>query len=262
MKGGFKLTVPLFIKEFSEDTESLKIFPLGDFHFEEPSTRHEIISAWLETVERENGYIIFLGDLFDIALFEDISAQQEVGLPLTSAVKTMAKFLDRYKDRIVAVVEGNHDQRIRKRVGLDLLGVLCEERGIPYARGQAGIIIRLGKGRNQKAVSYSFAITHGFGGGRTKGAKAQMRFWIASVWEQIDAVLVGHIHEPAIDMWTRLEVDPRNEVIRTREILLISVPGALGYAEYAQKKSYPPPSYRLPALTLSGREKHIEVSLI
>jgi len=84
-------------------------------------------------------------------------------------------WLKPYKEKLIGAVDGNHENRIWKEAGIHLMRDIAKELGIPYR--PAGLLHKISFGdgnRNTKGKPFVFWFyqTHGYGGARTKSAKA------------------------------------------------------------------------------------------
>ena len=251
--------VPYFFPQLPEGLEYINLIIFGDWHIEANTADWILVAFITQLLEHPNNYLVNPGDTFEIAFDDDVGTLTEQKLSTTEAYELVKRLMKPVAHKILLMLEGNHPRRTRKRTGIDITGILCEELGINYARGKAAMTLHVGKKKNGKPAAYTFGANHGRGGGRTDGAKAQARFWEAATWENVDAVLIGHIHTPGYESRTRVKPDPRNKTIRAQEYIQISAPSALKFAEYAQTGSYAPPSFRIPVLRLDGKEKRISL---
>lgn len=253
--------VPYFYKQIDGDFDEIKVYVFGDWHVEENTVSWHLLEYIVEKLKEPNVFLINPGDTFEIPLGDDIGTLQEQEITTSEAFIKIYKLLLPVAHKIWLFTEGNHPKRARKRATIDITGILCTLLGIPYARGQAALTVRFGKNKmNGKPIAYTFGVTYGWSGGRTMGSKAQARFWEGVIWENVDAAMIGHIHTPGWDPMTRLRPDPQNKKIHTKEVPIVSAPSAMQYAEYAQKKGYPPPSFRIPIFTLKGDRKSLDLA--
>jgi len=158
---------------FAFEGDELKIIPLGDIHIGSPQSRIKEVVKIIETAD-ENVRFIFAGDVIDNALRDSISDVYEQTQNPHEALKAFTQLLDLAKGKVLGVISGNHELRTKRRVGVDILELLCEERNIPYAEDILILDIAV-KGTasygSRKRLDYLIAIGHGYTGARTPGGK-------------------------------------------------------------------------------------------
>jgi len=252
-------SIQVFTKSFER---GIFFMPLGDIHFDAfcDTTRLE---KDIQEIKENGYYTALIGDLFDVGFFNHVRDLEERERTLNDAMRSLKSLLTPIKDRILCVVEGNHDRRISKATGFDILEELTDDLGIPYARGQAILDLRVGQRgytRRDGKYSYVIALSHGYGGGRTHGAKAnKITHWI-DTWEGIDLFVLGHVHTPMSIPTARYIFDHRTGKVNVREIRSIILTAYQERALYSVQGLYPP-SARLNYLVhLRGDKKQITIT--
>ncbi len=251
--------IKVFTREFPSN---ITLLPLGDLHIDQNCD-----VEWLEHQVKEirsNGYYTLLvGDLFDVGFFNQVRVMQEKEQTLNDGMRILKGLLNPIKDRILVMVEGNHDRRIAKATGFDILEEFSDDLGIPYSRGQAVLNLRVGQRQsNPRAGKYSYAlnVTHGWGGGRTRGAKAnKISQWLEG-WEGIDLFIMGHVHAPMSLPSARYAFDSRTRTIRRIHIRSIILSAFQKGTLYAAQAGYPPSSRVDYLIKLSSTQKKIEIT--
>jgi len=252
--------IPYFFPKIPPELDYINLFIFGDWHVEANTSDWILLSYIVELLKEPHNYLINPGDTFEIPFDDDVGTLMEQRVTTSQAYRVTKHILAPVADKILLMIEGNHPRRARKRAGIDITGILCEDLGINYSRGKAATTIHIGKkSKNGKPAAYTFGVNHGRGGGRTDGAKAQARFWESVTWENVDAVLIGHIHTPGYESRARVKPDPQNKSVKAKEYIQISAPSAMKFAEYAQTGGYSPPTFRIPILKLNGKEKKIDI---
>ena len=166
-------------------------------------------------------------------------------------------FVDAYKpikDKLIAAVDGNHPDKLRRMYGIDpyyemMLGLRPQK--TKYKRlygshslgydGFVVLILRLTKSQLHRVVIY---IHHGYTASRTRGAMVNS---LNNMFNSMvaDVIVVGHAHNLADVRMQRIEVTQGYE-IKHHHKLGISVPSLLKtysdgeYESYAGRRGYPP----------------------
>jgi len=246
--------------------KSIKIIALGDIHLGSPQSKVLEVAKLIEKSD-DKTYFIFVGDVIDNAIIDSVSNVYEQTQSPQKALSGFAELLKLTKGRTLAVVSGNHEERTRRRVGVDLLEVVCSDLSVPYENDIFALDVSVGNGKSGRGSagrsSYSIVIGHGYTAARTTGGKITANGRIIDVISNADIYITGHTHQPSIVKTSRFEIDSRNKKLMRREMYLITIPAWLGYEKYAARKFMHPGALGVIEIELSGanRYKHIEVRI-
>ena len=236
--------------------------PLGDIHFD-AHCNVKRLEKDIQTIKENGFYTVLIGDLFDVGFFNQIRSLEEKEQTLNDAMRSLKALLNPIRDRILCVVEGNHDRRISKATGFDVLEELADDLNISYVRGQAILDLRVGQRSNNSRAgkfAYPIALSHGYGGGRTMGAKAnKITHWI-DTWEGIDLFVLGHVHSPMSIPKAKYNFDRRTGSIGMTQIRAIILSAYQERALYSVQGLYPPSSKLNYLVHLHGNEKKITIT--
>lgn len=163
------------------------------------------------------------------------------------------------KDKILAVVGGNHENRIYKSDGIDITQLMCNELGIGdrYASTTAMLFIRMGTAaRDQRRkLRYTLYMTHGSGGGRKEGGKINRLADLAGIVDA-DIYVMAHVHQPASFRNTFFRSDTINSQVHQVEHLFVNTAAWLSYGGYGDKAGFKPASTINPVIYLDGTKKY------
>ena len=106
-------------------TSKIVIFPIGDLHIGSPHCDLKLLNKHLDIIkETPNARIILMGDLCETALKDSVGAgvyeQQENAQQQIMKAKNI---LYPFRNIIDGIVTGNHEERIYKNTGLDLIWI-------------------------------------------------------------------------------------------------------------------------------------------
>ena len=175
----------------------------------------------------------------------------------------MVEMLTPIKDKILCAVSGNHEARTAKDTDQDIMGdIMCKlDLEDYYAEDIAFLKLEIGRRatRDIPITSYTMAVTHGSGRGIYTGATVNRNERFGYTIEGIDALIVGHTHKGTISKPKKIVVDSNNNVIRTKQLVVVSCTAWQQYGGYAARKMLLPSSEsdaEQPQTLLLGCNKH------
>lgn len=235
------------------EEDSIYIFPLGDFHISN-NEMQEMADKIMETVYNGNGYIILGGDLLEMGTKYSIAdGVYRQKLSPNEQLKAVDEIIGKYSPRILAILNGNHEDRVSKEVGIDILKVVAEKYSIPYFYGAANMIIE-----TNKRKTYLHVIHH------VKGVKtnSKMKGIIENSRDNFPAqiYIAFHGHEGLLDPnQIRVIFDEKKLETARERIYGLMNPSLLSYyGSYADKNGYRIPNNIFRKINISGKNYTIE----
>jgi len=255
------LDVKVVQRSFPEAKE-IHLLPLGDLHWDSRYSNHSLIERKIQEIKENNYLTLLIGDTFDKLFFNWLLKEQQ-GDDLNIALVTVANLFKPIRDNILLIMDGNHEKGMEKKTGFNMAEALANILEIPFVRGLGVLHLRVGRFKNSKKEnhmnSYVGLIAHGYGGGRTKGAKANKAAALGDIMENCDFSIMGHVHDPNLIPNSRLCYDPRAKTVYAREVRNVILSSFQKYSNYAQE-SFMRPSPQLEYLmTFDGIYKKIEI---
>lgn len=221
----------------------VKVWVLGDVHVGDRNCRLKDFEAWLHKIEQdEDSYLVIIGDMANVALpggksevFGDLMNPKAQMDYLTDALYNLAT-----GGRILAIVSGNHEDRITRATGLSPLSIVAARLGIEdvYRDDFAAIRIRMDGGGAKRA--WNLLAFHGASDAKTRT--------MAYAMDGFDALLTGHSHRPTIEMPAHLVLEQSGR-LRWKEVAKVVGCSWLDYAGYGAKTMYAP--------TTTARPQHL-----
>ena len=246
MKGDYSLKI--FKYSLKEDNPIVMV--IGDAHIGEEEANIPSLIKYLEKAD----YIILNGDIMNTATKQSVSFQY--GNSPQADLDKAVEVLKPYKDKILCVIEGNHEHRVAKEVGISLTQMMCLSLGIVdrYAGSNAYVFLNVGA----KQVSYKIFSTHGYGGGRAIGGKANNLERLASIVDA-DIYVMSHTHQPLSFQQDYIRPNMKKHTLQQITKHFINTGSFLEYGGYGETFGYKPATIMTPYLILSGTSKHVRV---
>ena len=191
---------------------------------------------------------------------------------LADSLNWIADKLEPIKHKILGMTMGNHEERIWKEVGIDITKDIAQRLNVPYRH--EGILLKISFGSNNKGVPdrpyvYWAYATHGYGGAKTKSAKA-VKVERTATWVHADFYIMSHDHvvNAAPDVYlmpdnrSHAQLNDKGEktgfivgrVISHRKMLVKSN-AYLKWGGYSEMDGYPPVDLEPPIIKLAGEGK-------
>ena len=236
MKNDFEMITHKF-------NDSIIIYPISDVHF---GALEHLNKEWVDfcnmVKSKPNTYLILGGDLINnsVRTCSFVNPFDEVVRPREQK-KRMVEYLEPIKDRILCAVSGNHEARSNKDDDIDITYDIMSKLDLEdlYRPNMAFMKISLG---NRKSInttpiqSYTFAVTHGAGGGIYTGATVNRNERFGNVVDGLDCLVVGHTHKGTISKPSKIVIDRKNDKVSMSHYTVISTVSWLNYGGYALRK--------------------------
>lgn len=243
--------------------EAIEVHPMADLHIGDSCSDYKLITERLEHIKNTpNAYCILDGDLMDTAIASSIGDTYGANLQPMEQLKQCVKIFEPIKDKILAVLPGNHENRVYKSDGLDITELMCTQLGIGdrYSPTTALLFIRFGKADRGRPQLYTAYVTHGSGGGRREGGKVNRLADLASIVDA-DIYIHAHTHLPLVFRESFFRVSGSNSSVALVDKLFVNTAAALNYGGYGDKQGYKPASKVSPVIYLNGRKREMWAKL-
>ena len=244
--------------------DEIEVLPMSDLHIGDMNCDYKVILDRIEYIKtHDNVYCILDGDLMDTAIAGSVGDTYNASLQPMEQIKRCVKLFDPIKDKILAVLPGNHEHRIQKVTGIDTTELMCAQLGIhtKYSPTTAVLFIRFGKEKHNRPICYTAYVTHGSGGGgRKEGGKINKLADLAMIVDT-DIYVTGHTHLPAIFKTAFYRVSEQNSSIGKNDKLFCNLGAALEYGGYGDTQGFKPSSLSTPTIYLNGRKKEMRAKL-
>lgn len=257
--------------DFPTDWPNANLYTLADLHIGDPHCVPSEVQRRIDEIKDDpHGLCILNGDLMNTALRNSVSdVYGEVMKPMQQ-IMFMVDLLKPIKDKIIAATSGNHEARVYRADGVDIMRIVCRELGIEDKYNPDGVMVflRFGtrgedqhrkEGRNPRQW-YSIYSCHGSGGGRKEGAKAIRLADMAAIVDA-DIYLHSHTHLPMVMKQSFYRADAINCAAKKVDKLFVNTGAALTYGGYGQAQEFKPASIQTPVIHLQAKHKRATATL-
>jgi len=240
----------------------VQILVISDLHYGNPYCSVKHFARTVDFIlNNDNCYCFLNGDLCESAIRTskgDIFSQ--VGSPQSQRDQVIEWLLP-IKDKILGMTTGNHEQRITNDTGIDISKDIAQTLNVPYR--SEGMLFKLSFGdynnstKGKPFVFWSY-ISHGYGGARTKSAKAIKAERLAT-WIHADWYAMSHDHVVNIAPNVYLMPDNRGTIgkdgfltgkVTAHREMLIKTNAFLKWGGYAEIGGFPPSDLATPVINL------------
>ena len=248
----------------------IEIVPLADLHFGDSHADVKHISELVKYIQdTDNCYCILDGDLMNTAI---VGSKSDSYSETMTPSEQLKRCVDIFKPlaeagKILAVLTGNHEERIARSVGVNLTELMCAELRISelYSATSTLVFLKFGETRphKHKQQVYSVYVNHGFGGGgRRVGSKLNSLEDMARIVTDCDVYVCGHTHLPAVFRQSCYTCDKQNLYARPHEQVFVNTASALDWNNsYGDRMGFKPNSKHYPIITLDDKVHRVTVTL-
>ena len=246
-------------KELTE----VKIIVISDLHYGNPYCSIKHFQRTIDFIRNNDNVYCFLnGDLCESVIKTSKGEIfKQVGSP-DDQKKQVVEWLKPIKNYILGTTTGNHENRIYESAGTDITDYIAEKLNIPYR--PEGMLYKLSFGSGNEFHSdrpfvFWCYLTHGYGGARTKSAKAVKAERVGAWLPSCDFVAMSHDHVVNIAPDVDFIPDNRGTVgddgflsgrITAHRKMLIKTNAYLRWGGYAEMGGFPPSDLTTPLIQL------------
>jgi len=239
------------------------IIAMGDLHIGDPLFNEKKFLDFRDWIlKTPNTYIVLLGDVLNCAIKGSKSDFYGELMPVQQAKKYALQVLEPVAIKILGLVAGNHELRCWRETGNDPAEDIATALKVPYSPDGLLLNIKLGNYNNKKdcRLNYLLYMTHGYGGGRSKGSKTNVLDRTSAIVDA-DIFVVGHIHFMTCFKDQYIRADVRHNRIEKITRTYVSAGSFLNWGGYSERMMLPPAKLGAPRIRLDGYRKDVHVSI-
>lgn len=257
-----------FSHELDTEFPCLFLMHLSDPHYGNPFSAIELFLHSVSLLDKvANLYAVFGGDLCESSTKTSKGEiYRQVGSPQDQRDFMIDKLYP-YRHKILGFTDGNHEKRIYNEVGIDITKDIAKACGVPYRENGLYLKISFGDGNNRtkgKPYVYWDYSTHGYGGARTKSAKA-VKVERLSGWLMADLYAMSHDHVVNVAPDIFLMPDNRTHIdketgfdmgkVSAKRKMLLKTNAFLKWGGYSEIGGFPPVDLCTPVVKFAGSGK-------
>lgn len=206
-----------------------------------------------EILAEPNRYVGFVGDCFDNGTKNSKTNIYEQSIGIAEQVEWVSEQFTILKDRIVAIVPGNHCERTTKEVGLYPLYDCALISGTADRYRQHFAIVDIGVGFKKELrgnhIQYRYIgyLAHKF--------RDTKLYNSSDFIDGIDFAAYGHDHDAKDHARSKLVYNPVRRTIKQKNIDVLNSGAFLTYGGYGVTGGYRPTTSKIYKLVLSGTKQ-------
>ena len=242
--------IPIIKKlNISDHPNGITIIPLADAHY---GSREFNEVRWHKTIKRiqddPHCFCVLVGDLLDTGLRNSVTNIYEQTCSPRAQKEWLMNELKPIAKKILASTEGNHERRARREADSCplydvMLAIGCEA---TYRENICFLQIQFCyqfQGKQKQRAEFSFAITHGAGGGQYVGSSANKVQNYGMAIDGIDCIITGHTHKPISFPVSKLVFDGHAKTVLQKQFTVVVASSFLDYGGYPIEKMLPPTAH-------------------
>ena len=246
--------------------DTIEIHTMADLHIGDAHCDYKGILERLEYIKATpNAYVVLDGDLMDTAIASSVGDTYGASLTPMEQLQECVKLFEPIKDKILAVLPGNHENRVYRTDGIDITQLMCSQLGLQgkYSSTTALLFVRFGMrtaehhGRRQL---YTIYVTHGAGGGRKEGGKVNRLADLSGIVDA-DIYIHAHTHLPWVFKESFFRVSGANSSVALVDKLFVNTAASLNYGGYGDAAGFKPASKCAPVIYLDGHKREMYAKL-
>jgi len=234
-----------------------RLAAVGDCHWGAATCDEEHFRNTLKFLLEKKIPVLFMGDLLECATRYSVgSGVYEQSKMLQEQMEEMVEMIKPLVEAglVIGLLDGNHEQRAYKEVGINPTKLMCQILGVRYLGYTGRLLIRCGD------VTYTAFVTHGKSNAKKTVTKLNAAT-NATTHQIVDLVLYAHTHGLDNTSIPMMFIDKRNKNVITERKHIVLTGSFLKYENsYAEDMGLEPAKNGYPIIKLGSKEKEIFIS--
>jgi len=259
--------------------DKIEIVPISDSHIGDDYNEKSLRTTIEYIRVTPNAYTILNGDLINNALKTSVSDIYSAIMQPEAQIEKLIELFTPIKDKILAVLGGNHEARTYKLTGMDVIKNFCYRLGIvdKYSTGNFMLFISFGlpfetrpnrrytfslysthgaSGGKLVNRRYTFSLysTHGASGGKLVGSKMNALERLSGIVDA-DIYLHSHTHTPATFKLDYFRSNSRTKTVSQVTKLFVNTNAWLNFGGYGETMGFKPSTVTAVKINLIGSKQ-------
>jgi len=248
--------------ELPKELEKKYLVPLSDLHIGDKRFNFKKLKGYLDWIKENDALIILNGDILTADIKSSVGNVYEAVMKPQEQLDFAIEIFKPFSDKIIGIVEGNHEARISREVGIDITKILATSLGRQdfYSPDSVLLHIRLGRDKFGKKIGYVIYSIHGWSNGRRAGSKLNA---ILDLRGRVfaDCYIASHTHTQGVIVEMFQTIDYRNRKELNIKQTFVSAGSFLDYGGYPERKGMAIAKLGSPRIRLDGTRKDLHVSV-
>lgn len=225
---------------------NFELVPIGDTHIGAAEFDQAALQKTIDYVlAGEHRYVALMGDLINNTIPSSVGNVIEETMSMHDQLDLAVKLFSPLKDRVLVIVDGNHEARTKRVAGIDLTKLMAVQMDLGHlyspGTGMVMLDLKFGKGTRSgvKTASHHFtvALAHGARSGTTNASAANGLEGLQKVIVNADLYIVGHTHK-IVNFINEIFFVNTTGYIDTKLQYFVNSTAYLKYGGYGKDKLY------------------------
>jgi predicted MPP superfamily phosphohydrolase len=226
---------------------SIVLLPLYDIHFGSKECDEELFLKALRYIKNRKECLTFLGgDIIECATYGKMNNVHDQKHQINEQIEKVVALLKPIRNQIMFMICGNHEHRIEKATGLNIVKIISEMLGIPYLGWEAHFFFKF----KNKQFCRGYA-HHGNGCAATSGSKLNALEKLHFSSPMANLICAGHTHSP-INSEKEIRYLSADGILKSFIQFFVSCGTTHKSAGYATMRGYGPVSTTLSKITIKA----------
>lgn len=186
----------MYVKFRNLKAEEIKVWIVSDVHVGSKVHREDLFDEMIEQISKEkNAYAVLAGDMIENINKLSVGDPMDQNLTINEQVRTVVKKLSPISHKILAFLDGNHEERTERFVQVSLSQIMADILQVPYFK--AGVTI------DYELAGRTFCHYHTHRYGKSTYARsaivAKVKQMYSSMTFPVHWFGSGHTHSASID---------------------------------------------------------------
>ncbi len=266
-----KLTNIRIIKHhLSPEEQFIYIVPIADTHIGRGFNEQTFLGYRDWILSKSNAFTVLIGDILDCpSIHAKNSEMWEQTLTPKKARDKAEELFKPLAPRILGVVSGNHEERIRKETDIYVLQELLIKIGCSeYIFDPQMLVVGITLGRNSSSggntpYRFNILLQHGWGGARRTGGQVNKAEELSAVVRNADVYLIAHEHNLFMSRYDSAEINNSADFCTQFRQVFVGCGGFQDYSGFQKRIARRMPNIGAPRIRLEGKDgrKDIHVDI-